>query len=385
MFVTYGLVILASMTLPVAAPIASATLQIPARYIGLYAAILYAAAALCSLIAANLVTRFGALRTSQGALVCAAAGLVCLAGGTIPSAIASAILIGFAYGPGNTASGRLLTAMTSAGKRSGVFSIKQTSVPAGAALCGAIVPPLALTIGWQGAALAMGCTCLLAAAAVQPWRAILDADRDASQPIFTRDPFGPVSLVLRGPRLRALGITGLVYSGMQYAFGAVMVVFFVDRAGLGAVEAGLILSAAMMTSVAARLGWGFVADWTRPDIVLGALGVLTAASVVTAAFVTPQWPPLALVALGCWFGAAGFSWNGVYLALVADIAGPKRVAAATAGIMTLVFVGSLAFPALFAGLIAASGYNAALLTVAAATFATGIYVYVSLSRARPPA
>ena len=47
-----------------------------------------------------------------------------------------------------------------------------------------------------------------------------------------------------------------------------------------------------------------------------------------------------------------------------------------------VFVGSLAFPALFAGLIAASGYNAALLTVAAATFATGIYVYARLRR--PP-
>ncbi|MCH8239633.1 MAG: hypothetical protein IIB62_06210 [Proteobacteria bacterium] len=45
------------------------------------------------------------------------------------------------------------------------------------------------------------------------------------------------------------------------------------------------------------------------------------------------------------------------------------------------FVGSLAFPAIFAGLIAASGYTAALLTVAAATFATGIYVYMSLSRA----
>jgi len=116
--------------------------------------------------------------------------------------------------------------------------------------------------------------------------------------------------------------------------------------------------------------------------VLGLLGVLTAASVVTAVFVDAQWPRLALFALGCWFGAAGFSWNGVYLALVADIAGPERVAAATSGIMTLVFAGSLAFPAMFAGLVALSGYNAALLSVAAITFVTGIYVYARLSRAR---
>ena len=40
MFATYALVILASMVLPVVAPIASKTLDIPAKYIGLYAAVL---------------------------------------------------------------------------------------------------------------------------------------------------------------------------------------------------------------------------------------------------------------------------------------------------------------------------------------------------------
>ena len=160
LFVTYGLVILASMVLPVVAPIASETLQIPARYIGLYAAVTYAAAAASSMFAPNIIARYGALRTSQGALVFAAAGLIVLAAGTVPAAVASAVFIGFGYGQGNTASGALLTAMTTAGQRSGIFSIKQTSVPAGGALCGLVAPPLALGFGWQGAALAMGVFCL---------------------------------------------------------------------------------------------------------------------------------------------------------------------------------------------------------------------------------
>jgi len=383
MLATYATIILASMTLPVLAPTASQTLEIPARYIGLYAAILYAGAALSSMAAPNIVARYGALRTSQGGLGFAAAGLFVLAVGTVASAVLSAVLIGLAYGPGNTASGRLLTAMTTPGKRSGIFSIKQTSVPAGSAICGVAAPLLALKFGWQGAAFALGLVCLVVAAAVQPWRAVLDSGREPAHPLLPRKPLAGVALVMRGPRLRALGITGLVYSGMQYAFGAVMVAFFVDRAGVSALEAGLVLSAAMVTSVIARLAWGYVADRTRPDIVLGFLGLLTAASVVAAVFVDAGWSRLALIALGCWFGAAGFSWNGVYLALVADIAGPERVAAATSGVMTFVFVGSLAFPALFAGLIAVSGYNAALLSVAAATFVTGIYVYVRLSQARP--
>ena len=72
MFVTYALVILASMVLPVVAPIASATLDIPAKYIGLYAALLYSGAAVSSMFAPNLIIRYGALRTSQGALIFAA-------------------------------------------------------------------------------------------------------------------------------------------------------------------------------------------------------------------------------------------------------------------------------------------------------------------------
>lgn len=383
MFVTYALVILASMVLPVVAPIASATLDIPARYIGLYAAVLYSGAAVSSMFAPNLVVRYGALRTSQGALVFAAAGLLMLGAGSVLSAMASAVFIGFAYGPGNTASGRLLTAMTRQGQRSGIFSIKQTSVPAGGALCGLIAPPLALQLGWQGAAFVLAFLCLAAALGVQPWRARLDTGRQPGHPLWPHSLLGPLATVMKGPRLRALGITGLVYAGMQYAFGAVMVVFFVDRAGLTPVEAGLVLSAAMVMSVIARLGWGYVADWTRPDLVLGFLGVLTAGSVVTATFVDDGWSRPALIALGCWFGAAGFSWNGVYLALVADIAGPERVAAATSGVMTMVFLGSLAFPALFAGLIALSGYNAALLSVAVANVMAAVYVYRQLNRARP--
>lgn len=379
MFLTYAMVILASMVLPVLAPIASDTLDIPARYIGLYASVLYAAAACSSMFAPSLVARYGALRTSQLTLLVAAAGLLLLSLGTVAGAVASAVLIGLAYGPGNTASGHLLTTMTAEGQRSGIFSIKQTSVPAGGAVCGLVMPALALQLGWQGAAASMGGLCILLALGVQPWRCRLDEKRRPDQPIWPESLLGPITTVLKGPRLRALGFMGLVYSGMQYAFGAVMVAFLVDRAGISPVDAGLVLSAAMVASVFARLSWGYVADWTRPDVVLCGLGFLTAASVIAATFVTPEWTRIALIALGCWFGIAGFSWNGMFLALVADIAGPDRVASATSGVMTLVFMGSLLFPALFAGLVALSGYDAALLTVAAATVVAAVYVYLKLS------
>jgi hypothetical protein len=51
--------------------------------------------------------------------------------------------------------------------------------------------------------------------------------------------------------------------------------------------------------------------------------------------------------------------------------------------MTMVFLGSLAFPAIFAGLIALSGYNAALLCVAVVNAFAAVYVYLRLNQARP--
>ncbi len=380
MLTTYALVILASMTLSAVAPIAAETFSVPARYIGLYTSLVYLGATASSLIAPNLIIRYGALRISQGTVVCAAAGLFALLVGNLLLGVISALLIGFAYGPGNTASNRLLSSMTLAGKRSGVFSIKQTSVPIGGALAGLILPSVALGWGWQYAALGVGVVCLIAAAAVQPWRARLDADRDPKHPVLPRNPVASVAYVLANRKLRALGITGLVYSGMQYAFGAIMVAFLVERAGVGAIEAGLILGAAMITSVFARLAWGYIADWSRPDIVLGLLGLLTAGSVVTAMFVDTTWSIPALVALGCWFGAAGFSWNGVFLALLADFAGSKDVAIATSGAMTLVFIGSLSFPAIFTGLLVLSGYALALGCIAVATAVTALFVYLQLSQ-----
>jgi len=380
MLTTYALVIMASMVLPVIAPTAAKTFDVPARNVGIYTSILYCGAALSSLIAPHLIARYGALRTSQGTVVFAAAGLVALASGLVPLAILSALLIGFAYGPGNTASNGLLTTLTTPGMRSGVFSITQTSVPIGGALAGLIVPPLALMWNWQAATLAMAGVCLFCAVAVQPWRSALDADRNAAHPLVPKNPVAPVRFVLANARLKALAITGLVYSGMQYAFGAIMVAFLVERAGVGAIQAGLILSAAMISSVIFRLAWGYIADWTRPDIVMGLIGLLTAGSVITAIFVDPRWSISSLVALGCWFGAAGFSWNGVFLALVADNAGARDVATATSGAMTLVFLGSLSFPAAFTALLLLSGYEVALASVAAVTAMAAVYVYLKLRK-----
>lgn len=379
MMVTHTLVVTASLTLPVLAPLAAIALDVPPRWVGLYTSLVFAGALGILSLAPGLIARFGPLRTSQGALVFAALGLAALASGAVAAAALSAVLIGFAYGPTNPASSRLLGRLTTEGRRAGVFSIKQASVPLGSALAGLLAPPLALVLGWHGAALALALACLGVVAAVEPWRAVLDEDRDPGHAIRPRNLLGPLGMVLRHPRLRALGAMAMVYAGAQFTFGTVLVTFLVERAHLNTVQAGAILSAVLFTSVFARVVWGYVADLVSPAIVLGGLGLLTAGALLTGLAVTPAWPVAALVAFGCWFGAVGYSWNGVFLACTADEAG-AQVAEATTGVMAFVFLGSLSTPLVFTWLIVAFDYEAGLMAMAAMVLLAAAYVGMALRR-----
>src|SRR5438477_401821 len=61
------------------------------------------------------------------------------------------LTIGFGYGPITPASSHILARTAPPSRMALTFSIKQTGVPAGAALAGAALPILALRYGWHAA------------------------------------------------------------------------------------------------------------------------------------------------------------------------------------------------------------------------------------------
>ncbi len=269
------------------------------------------------------------------------------------------MLIGLAYGPANPAGSMLLAELTPPGRRSAVFSFKQTSVPAGGAAAGLMVPAIAQWIGWQAAVAAVAGLCLVAIVLVQPERAKLDGARGTHPAFSGRSALAPLAIIARDRSIRAYGLVGLCYAALQLTFSAVFVTFLVDRASLTTVAAGAALSVALVISVVMRVFWGWAADRFGSHPVLIALGLLMATAAFVSLLVTPSWTYLAILALGVWFGAAGYSWNGVYLAAVADLAGPLQVAAATSGTVVLVFLGALVGPALFTALVTLTeGYDA---------------------------
>ncbi len=199
------LVSMALLALPVVAPVVAKAIDIPTTYLGAYVALVYLAAMVASLLGSAAVKRWGAIRLSQVGLSCSGLGL-CLCAVPHPAVIAlGAVFIGLGYGPITPASSHLLIKSTPPQQLSLVFSLKQTGVPLGGMIAGALIPTLDLLVGWQLAFILSGVACGLCAWSVQPLRAGLDDDRNPAVKLsLVSSLVQPLRLVLRHKNLKNL-------------------------------------------------------------------------------------------------------------------------------------------------------------------------------------
>lgn len=378
--VTLAVQMLASMmvlTVPVLAPAAARDLGVPAAYVGLYIAIVYGAGMFSSLACGDLIRRLGAIRVSQLCLLLCTAAALLAAGGTLPLFVASAVVAGMAYGPVTPASSHVLARTTSPRTMSFVFSLKQTGVPLGGVLAGALVPGLVVAFGWKVALAAVGAACAMVALAAQAIRGTLDADREPGRPMGFGSLAGPLKVVLRTADVRRLAIMSFFYSSMQLCLVSYLVTYLTGSLGYGLVQAGFMMSAAQAAGVGARIAWGALADRSgRPVLVLALLGAGMAAAALAAAAFDASWPSLLVAAVCAAFGATAISWNGVFLAEVARRAPDGRAVEATGGALAFTYFGVLLTPPLF-GFAAehGAGFGLAYAVLAVPVFASAVWLW----------
>jgi MFS family permease len=360
---------------PVFAGLAAPAFGVSADHIGVFTAVVYAAACLSTGMAGGPVRRYGAIRLSQAALIVAAAGLALLATASIALGLLGAVLIGIGYGPMTPASSHILIRQTPPARRALVFSIKQTGVPVGGVLAGLVVPALALPFGWRGAALAVAAASVALALVCEPLHKSLDDDVDPGTAggghIFTA-----INMVVGQPTLRRLAFASVTYSAMQLSLGAFVVTFLTAHAHMALVAAGLVMAVLQGAGVVGRILWGWAADrLVSARQALSLLGVTIGAMAVTLAFVGPAWPLALVLLVAAALGAVALGWNGVFLAEVARLAPPGRAGTATGGALALTFLGALVGPPIFGTIVGLTGsYRVAFFAVAAATTIAGLAV-----------
>ncbi|MDX2313826.1 MAG: MFS transporter [Gammaproteobacteria bacterium] len=366
----------------VLAPEAAPRIGVDATRIGDYTAIVYLFATLSGAVTGAMVDRFGAIRVCQITMLLAALAMLTFTRGTLTWVLISAVILGCAYGPFNPASAHVLWRLSTPRWRPFVFSLKQTGVPLGGALTGALIPVLVLWSDWQTAGLVVGAVALVMMILLQPLRASIDEVHRRPLKLDMKSLLGPVQLALGNPRLRGYTLTAFAYAGCQLSVMSFMVIFLTRTVNMSLVQAGSVFAFLQIGGFAGRLIWGGIASRLgSPRIVLVIIGAITATSLVVTPFMNATWPLLAVISLAIVLGASSLGWNGVMLSEVATHAPEGRAVEATAGMQVVMFGGITVFPPIFGFLVMhTQSFTAAFVAVAVLAIG-GALLMASLPRA----
>lgn len=373
---------------PVMGPALTDAVGVAPERIGVLAAVVSAGTMTYLVAAGDLLPRLGAVRTLQVGAFVGTAGLLAALLGSWEALLLAAFLIGVGYGPSPPAGSDILNRHAPPGRRSLVFSIKQSGVPLGGAVAGLLVPPLLALWDWRAACAVAAAVAFSAVAFVQPVRAAIDADRDRGHRLRLAAALRPDSLlrpfraVAASPALLAVSYAGFCFALAQGCLFAFFVTFLATRLGVSLAVAGLAFAVMQGVGVAARVAVGWIADAVgSARATLLALALASAAATAAVACITPAWPAAAIVAVAAVAGFAVASWNGVFLAEIAAAAAPGQVGQATSGSTFLTFIGYVVGPIGFGEAVAAAGsYQAAFAITAAAPLTGAVALAVLLRR-----
>ena len=265
----------------VLAPEIAREFGIETRWVGVFVGIVYGGAMFASLASGTFVERHGAIRVSQACVVLCAIGVCAMAAtpASAPVLLAlAAVVIGFGYGPITPASSHLLQRTAPPSRLALTFSIKQTGVPAGVALAGALLP--AARAGDRVAARVRNRRARrrrrarTRAADPRPARR---RSRPATPVIARRESSRHSRCCGSGRRCSNWRSCRSSTRRCRSCLTSFLVAYLTETLHWSLVPAGFALTAATLGGVAGRIGWGHVADrFLKPRQVLMSIGWLSA-------------------------------------------------------------------------------------------------------------
>ena len=375
---------MSGLTIPVLAPPIAAETGMSASLVGVYTAFLYGGSMVSSLAGGGFLLRYGALRVSQACLLVVAIGLLINMPGYIYLFVLGAIVTGLGGGPSTPASSQILARYTNPATAPFVFSIKQTGVPVGGVIAGALLPVFVEMFGWRGALVCAASMSLVFALMLQPFRAEFDSDRQPHRSLKLTDLRATLRAVLRDARVRELALGLFAFTGLQLAFASFFISFLSLGMGWTLTDAGIAYSIAMGAGIAGRLIWGWVGSrYVPPILLLAVLGLAMGVACMAIGLVDETWQKPAVWAVAFCYGMTGIGYQGVLLAEIARIAPPGMAGVVTGGAVFFAYVGMITFPGSFGIILALTdSYQTAFVILGAVPIVVGAMLFVSARRQR---
>jgi predicted MFS family arabinose efflux permease len=204
--------------------------------------------------------------------------------------------------------------------------VRQCGIPAGALVASALLPWLAHLWSWRWALAVAGAITI---ATVLPLTlAPIERSFEMEAAVAEGSTVSPA----RDRNIRLLTLWGCMVVTGQYVILAFFALDLHQNAGLSLVSASLLVAAANAAGIVGRLAWGGISDRVLSRGRKPLLLVLNSAGLVAAIamFATPRSAPLGVfVVLAAILGFALIGYQGLFITVLAEMAGPRRVGAAT--------------------------------------------------------
>ncbi len=353
------------------APLLQQEFAISRAEVGLIQTALYLSATWAALVGGRAADRLGERRVLiVSGLITGAAALAAASVGPFWAFLLVALVLGLGTGIQNPAGSAAVMRWFPPQRRGLAMGIRQTGVPVGGVLAATIWPAVAAVWGWRAsyvlaAGMALLGTVLIGLAYFDPTR---EGGPGAS-------PLRPLRDLMTDRRLWLLG---LIYNGQifaQYATTVYFVLFLHEALALPLVLASGLLALVNLVAIGARIGWGLTSDSLfggarRPVLVV--IILLTLASMLAAAGLSPGTPVPLVIGVAILLGLGAYSWTGIYGTLTIEVAGRASAASAVAWVHVLGGVGSFGGPPLFGYLVDRTG------SYRVAWLAAGVAVLVGL-------
>lgn len=258
--------------------------------------------------------------------------LIIIAAATpIPGIFAALFVAGLASAVATPAGGRLVLASFPRTHQGFALGLRQTGVPIGGVIAAVILPWIAHAAGWRWALAAAGCIAIASVLPLVVWKDEPRPDMAAKAPSGFK--------VSRNRNIRLLTIWASMLVSGQYAVLTFLALDLHQRMGLGLAAASAFVAVAQAGGIAGRVGWGALSDrllsYGRKPLLLAltAVGFVGVASL----YALPAASSAGLIAaVSALVGIGVIGFQGLFIVMIADAAGPVHVGAATGWSVTFV-------------------------------------------------
>ncbi|MBI2862448.1 MAG: MFS transporter [Chloroflexi bacterium] len=316
--------------LPTMIPLFKDDLSLTKTGVGLFTSVLNGVQAVAAVPGGVAADRFGVRPVLLVSEILVGIGVFTLPLATgLTSAIPMLLVAGIGFIAINPACTTAIYSWFSPRGRGIAMSINKTAVPFMGILFAAVLPALAMAIGWRTEMRILAVIALLAGITVF----VLYRDRPGAMMASQATPLtwqGFVGLI-SDPSIFVTSLYAGAMTTVHYAVLSFLMLYLQETMGMSVVAAGGYLALAQTGAFIGRPTWGAASDLLlggRRRPLLIALGVIGIASLVVLANLPPTAPHWMISPIVFTLGASVIGWHGVFYALLSELAGEGRAATA---------------------------------------------------------